>query len=301
MKKANEVHGSAGGRVFNVIGIVLCVILIPILIFNCTLIVKSYINKNEVPNFAGVGVLIVLSDSMYPAFKSGDMIITQKTDPSDIKQGDIIAFFDPNNDSAVVSHRVTEVAVGEDGAPRFRTRGDANDSEDQAEVPGDKLIGRIVGSVPGLGSVAMFLQTTPGMIVCVVVPLALLVLYDVLRRRHFYRKQKVSESELMAELEELRAQKAAGTLGVSQTSEPSETLADTDMEAETDAAPETDIKTQSETQSETEMETQTEAQTGLQGEARRRTRRRTRERAYEDAAPDNTGRTDDHTSDDIKQ
>ena len=48
-----------GHRTLTIIGIVLCVILVPILIVNCTLIVKSYVNKDEVPE---VVVLYALLD-----------------------------------------------------------------------------------------------------------------------------------------------------------------------------------------------------------------------------------------------
>ena len=49
-------------KVLTAIGISLCVILIPILIVNCTLIVKSFLNKDEVPDFGGYLPLIVLTD-----------------------------------------------------------------------------------------------------------------------------------------------------------------------------------------------------------------------------------------------
>ena len=66
-------------KTLTIIGIVLCVILVPILIVNCTLIIKSFINKDEVPDFAGVVPLIVLSDSMYPDIKKGDLIFFTRT------------------------------------------------------------------------------------------------------------------------------------------------------------------------------------------------------------------------------
>ena len=40
-------------KALTIIGIVMCVILVPILIVNCTLLVKSFINKDEVPDFGG--------------------------------------------------------------------------------------------------------------------------------------------------------------------------------------------------------------------------------------------------------
>ena len=63
-----------------IIGAVLCVILLPILIVNLTLIVKSYVNPDEVPAIGGVSPLIVLTDSMLPEISSGDLIIAEKID-----------------------------------------------------------------------------------------------------------------------------------------------------------------------------------------------------------------------------
>ena len=55
--------------ILNIIGVVLCVILLPILIINCTLIVKGAINEDEVPALGGYAPLIVLSKSMEPDIK----------------------------------------------------------------------------------------------------------------------------------------------------------------------------------------------------------------------------------------
>ena len=60
-------------KTLTIVGIVLCVILVPMLIVNCTLIIKSFVNKDEVPNIGGLMPLIVLTDSMYPDIKSGDI------------------------------------------------------------------------------------------------------------------------------------------------------------------------------------------------------------------------------------
>jgi signal peptidase len=57
-------------KILNIVGIALCVILIPILIMNCVLIVKGLVNEDEVPGVFGRTPLIVLTDSMYPEIKS---------------------------------------------------------------------------------------------------------------------------------------------------------------------------------------------------------------------------------------
>jgi signal peptidase len=54
----------------------------------------------------------------------------------------------------------------------------------------------------------MFFQTTTGLIVCVVIPLILLVAYDIVRRRMYEKSKKQDTAALLAELEALRAQSA---------------------------------------------------------------------------------------------
>lgn len=195
-------------HVLTVVGTVLCIILIPILVINCILIVKSFTSE-EVPNVAGTLPLIVLTDSMYPVIESGDLIICHTAEPEEIAVGDVIAFFDPaGNGSSIVTHRVIEVTE-QNGAPAWRTKGDNNNTEDRLAVPADKLVAVYEGTrLAGFGNVALFMQTTPGLIVCVVCPILLLVGYDMIRRRQYEKANKKDTDALMAELEELRRLKA---------------------------------------------------------------------------------------------
>lgn len=195
-------------KVLTIIGTVLCVILIPILVINCILIVKSFTSE-DVPNVAGTLPLIVLTDSMYPVIESGDLIICHTEEPENIQVGDVIAFFDPaGNGSSIVTHRVVEVTE-QDGKIAWRTKGDNNNTEDRLPVPADKLVAVYHDTrLPGVGNVALFMQTTPGLIVCVVCPILLLVGYDMVRRRMYEKSNKKDTDQLLAELEELRRLKA---------------------------------------------------------------------------------------------
>lgn len=200
---------SKSQKIFTIIGIVLCVILIPILVVNLTFIVKSFTNKDEVPDFAGMLPLIVLTDSMSPVIDSGDLIICSTVEAEDVKEKDIISFFDPaGNGTSIVTHRVIEV-IEADGQRMFRTKGDFNNTEDKDLVPGDKLVGTYKMRIPGAGHVAMFMQSTAGLIVCVVLPILLIVGYDIIRRRMYEKNKKDDTAALMAELEALRAMQNA--------------------------------------------------------------------------------------------
>ena len=195
-------------KILTAIGTIMCIILIPVLVINLTLIAKSYINKDEVPSVGGYLPLIVLTDSMVPEIYSGDLIICHTEDAEEIKVNDIIAFFDPaGNGTSIVTHRVMEI-VDENGKLEFRTKGDNNNTEDKLLVPAESLVGVYKTRIAGLGNVAMFMQSSTGLIVCVVLPIVLLVGYDMIRRRLYEKKKDDNTAALMAELEALRAEKA---------------------------------------------------------------------------------------------
>lgn len=204
----NKEKPSVTHRVLTIVGAVLCIILIPILLINITLIAKSFINKDEVPSIGGMLPLIVLTDSMYPEIESGDLIICNTAEAEDIKVNDVISFFDPaGNGTSIVTHRVIEI-VEENGEIYFRTRGDNNNTEDKELVPAENLVGVYKMRIAGAGHIAMFMQSTAGLIVCVVLPIILLVGYDLVRRRIYEKSKKEDTDALLAELEALRAEKA---------------------------------------------------------------------------------------------
>lgn len=207
MKEKGKKEGSTADKVLTWIGIALCVILVPILIINCTMIIKSYINKDEVPSFFSMSPMIVLTDSMYPGIKSGDLIIVTRISPEDVGDGDVISFFDPaSKSSSVVTHRVVEI-VGEGDTISFRTKGDNNNTNDRELVPGKNLVGKYRFRIPGAGNAAMFMQTTPGLLLCVALPVILLVGYDMIRRRKYEKSKADDTAALLEELERLRAEK----------------------------------------------------------------------------------------------
>lgn len=203
---------TAADKVLTVVGIILCVVLVPMLIINCTLLIKGVVNDDAVPDFLGITPLIVLTDSMYPDIASGDLVFSSNIDAEDVQVGDVISFFDPaSKTGAVVTHRVEKVNT-EDGKLTFTTKGINNNTEDKDPVPAENLVGKYTGfRLRGAGHVALFMQTTTGFVVCVVLPLIALIAYDAIRRRIYDSKKQSEVEDLMAELEALRAaQGAAG-------------------------------------------------------------------------------------------
>ena len=227
-------------KILTVVGSVLCVILVPILIINCTLIIKSYVNKDEVPDFAGTLPLIVLTDSMYPEIKGGDIIVCKTIDSDDVEVGDVISFYDPDgNGTSIVTHKVVEIVPEEDGSISFRTRGINNNTEDRTLVPAEDVVAEYTGiRIPGAGHVAMFMQSTAGLIVCVILPIILFVGYDVLRRKLYEKKHGDDVEALKAELEALRAAQKAAEVAETPAAEENAETSEMPVDDGTDEAPE---------------------------------------------------------------
>ena len=190
-------------KIVGAVGIALCVVFVPLLLINVTLIVKSYTSPDKVPDFLGYKPFIVLSGSMEPSIMTGDMVFVKETDPDSLKVGDVIAY---KSGSAVVTHRIVEVK-SENGETRYVTQGDANNAADQSLVKPADVEGIYQRRAAGAGNLAMFMQTTTGMILFVVCPLVLFVLWDVIRRQLESRKEVSRTKELEMELERLRAEK----------------------------------------------------------------------------------------------
>lgn len=207
MEKSQE-KNSVLSKVMFIVGIVLCAILLPLLIVNITMIIKSYTNADEVPSFGRYIPFIVLTDSMSGEIESGDFIICEKIAAEDVEVGMIISFYDPaGNGTSVVTHKVIEIDTS-DGL-KFKTQGVANNIADEQLVPAKNVIAEYKFRIPLLGSISYFMSTVPGLIVCVLIPLGLLIGYDVIRRRLNERNNQVDTAALIAELEALKAEKKA--------------------------------------------------------------------------------------------
>ncbi|MCL1952799.1 MAG: signal peptidase I [Oscillospiraceae bacterium] len=205
--QADAAKGKLGGVphiIASAAGIALIAVLLPVMLVNLTLIIKSYARPEEVPSVFGVSPLIVESGSMAPEILVDDLIFVKKVNADDLQADEIIAF-QPLGEKVVVTHRIVELRTEEDGRTVFVTKGDANNVADSDPCEKYQVVGRYIGRLAGVGRIALFLKEPLGMILCVAVPLALFLLYDVLRRVIYNRGRKQEEDAEKAELERLRA------------------------------------------------------------------------------------------------
>jgi signal peptidase len=125
------------------------------------------------PNFFGARSLTVMSGSMEPAIGTGDVVVAVQIPPTAARVGDIVTFRDPLNDARLITHRVREMHVrGEMVA--FVTKGDANSTLEQWAVPETGTIGRVSFHVPRIGYMMVWIRSTIGLLMLIVLPTLLL-------------------------------------------------------------------------------------------------------------------------------
>jgi signal peptidase len=132
-----------------------------------------------VPRAVGVTPFTVLTGSMEPALAPGDVVLSERRSPLDVRPGDVVTFHDPSRDGELVTHRVE--SLRRTGAMvAFVTRGDANDVSERWSVPADGHIGRAAVTVPKVGHVLQWAGSREGKLGLIAAPAALLVLLELL-------------------------------------------------------------------------------------------------------------------------
>lgn len=153
--------------------VIACVILVPMLIVNLSIMFQAKKDENKVPSVFGYKPFMVLSGSMETKIRRGDLIITKIIDPETLKIGDVIAFRDAAG--TVTTHRIIDM-VEERGQTYFITKGDNNSSQDQNLVELNDVEGLYVGRIPGIGSIMNSLAEPTTIVILVLAVTAIFVI-----------------------------------------------------------------------------------------------------------------------------
>jgi signal peptidase len=135
-------------------------------------------------------IVVVVSGSMEPQIHKGDLLFVMGREPENIKNGtiidkdgDIIVFnaqgLWPSAPIEPIVHRVIDkYQVGDTWY--FRTKGDANSIPDGAPIPESRVIGVVVGGIPYIGWVKIFL-TDSGLLIPLLVIISVLLIISIVR------------------------------------------------------------------------------------------------------------------------
>lgn len=131
----------------------------------------------------------VVTGSMDPVYKVGDVVISKEVDPSTIKKGDDVVYLGEKNDfkDKIVTHRVIKIEKKE-GDYYFTTKGVANEYSDPV-ISSDQIYGKVVYRPIVLSILSGILNTKLGFYLLIFVPVAFLIFLEILD----YIKRKEGE------------------------------------------------------------------------------------------------------------
>ena len=199
-----------------------CLIAFTVFMMIFTVVTVTTVDKNERKIF-GVRLYIVTSNSMSPSennkdmdvhFSAGDIVIIGDVkDPTKLEPGNIISFISTNEKSygETVTHMIREVQYNTESGKveGYVTFGTNTGDNDQALVEPEYVIGIYKGKLPGVGNFFAYVKSTPGYIVCILIPFLLLILYNGMNVIRLFRQYKREQTEaLEAEKAEIAAERA---------------------------------------------------------------------------------------------
>ena len=157
-----------------IITVFIYILIIPIIIFNITLFIKSCINPNEIPDFFGYKTFVIVSESMEPTIMVGDAIFSRIVTQDELKENDIISFHD---NGEINTHRIVDI-TNDNGIIKYTTKGDNNKSEDKEKITYNKIEGVYQFRLKGFGRIVEILKNKITLVILLIV-LVLISAYQV--------------------------------------------------------------------------------------------------------------------------
>lgn len=152
-----EIQETAAHRVVEIISDILFYLLIVGIIVAAVMFAAG---KSPGKSLLGYRYYDVLTGSMEPTYNVGDLILVKVTDPSEIQVGDTVTFNPGSTDDSYLTHRVTQKLENYMGTGNvcFKTKGDANETEDPFVIDGSRMIGIVKMKIPFVGYLVRFVQ-----------------------------------------------------------------------------------------------------------------------------------------------
>lgn len=191
--------------VFAVLKTIIIIMLIPIIFFNSVIIVDSILHKDEIPSFFGWKPFIVMSGSMQAELYAGDVAIIKEVDTEELKVGDIIAYQESKD--FVVTHRVIDEVIDEEGQRKFVTKGDNNNEVDLKQVSMDQIEGKYIDKISKIGHLLLFIQTPIGTVISVSIPIGILLILHAIENKKnskYIKDEEEQKESLKQEIERLK-------------------------------------------------------------------------------------------------
>lgn len=171
--KENKFLNFLGNFIYTILVILVVLIL---------LVVALQRFSNNTITLGGFRIFNILTGSMEPEYKVGDILVTKEIDPKEIKIGDDITYLGKEGDfvGKIVTHRVKAVIPEENGDYKFITQGLANGIADP-EITASQIQGKVIYKTVILSFISKLVNNLYSMYFVIVVPMAIIIFVNVRR------------------------------------------------------------------------------------------------------------------------
>ena len=162
-------------KVFRNIKKILNIIVITFIILFLLVVLLQRVSNNTLSLF-GFRMFTVISGSMEPKYKIGDVLISKKLDPSKIEVGDAITYLGEKGNLAgkVVTHEVIRIEKDSDDKYIFETQGVANDVPDPI-VYEHQIYGKVIYKSIIISFIYKIVMTKFGMFFLIFIPILYII------------------------------------------------------------------------------------------------------------------------------
>jgi len=183
-------------NIFRIIkGIINAIVVLVVLSFVLIVCLQRFSN-NKI-SFLDYRIFTVVTGSMEPKYKIGDVLIAKEKDPSEIKVGDAISYLASRGEikNNVITHEVVNITKDENGKYLFHSKGLANLVEDPI-VHEEQLFGVVVYKTKLLSYIRKIISTDIGMLLFIIIPILYIIISEMIAtliEKEEKRREKIKE------------------------------------------------------------------------------------------------------------
>lgn len=155
--------------------IITIIILIAILIS----VLSFFKNENGIIDIYGYRPVTIIDDSLRPTINKNDLIIVKDIDSENLKTDDIISyFFYENNQLIIKTGKINKITPTTKATLVFSIK---NEEQNKLEnIDSSCIIGIWTITIPYIGRIAQYLFTREGFLICIVGPLFIAFIYQLI-------------------------------------------------------------------------------------------------------------------------
>lgn len=148
-----------------------------------------------VPSLFGYHMYVIVSPSMSPEIKVGDVIISKKYENETLDVDDVVQYVGRGGDieGKIITHKIISID-GEGSDATIVTQGVANPSPDRP-IKGSDVVAVMKYKTVLIGPLYKIFSSTAGFIFLVMLPLAGMIIFEVVNLALELKKEKEKEKE----------------------------------------------------------------------------------------------------------